>query len=168
MNTAQNKTSGLVRKPLKKGRKPILRKSPRSISYENFRSLKAVKDRDSQGLILCQDYKIGLPACRSRVPTPDLHHTKGRDGNLLFDERWLVWLVRSCHDKAHDNNTNSPSTKAPNDPARQMEPTPQRDAILAVQKQSYAPGARITGRTVYSSVQRRNAEFVERKKEGAI
>jgi hypothetical protein len=33
----------------------------------------------------------------------DLHHGKGRDGNLLTDKRWLYWLTRDCHEKAHEN-----------------------------------------------------------------
>lgn len=86
---------------LRRGRRPIPQSTPRSIRYEDFRKLKLIKDRDEEGLIACQDVNIGLDGCGARIPTPDLHHTQGRDGELLFDESKMVWLIRSCHQKVH-------------------------------------------------------------------
>lgn len=91
----------LQSKPLKR-KKYIPRFSPRSLKYEDFRKLKLLKDRNEVGLIQCQDYKIGLPACMKWMETPDLHHVKGRSGDLLFDERHMVWLARECHNAAHN------------------------------------------------------------------
>lgn len=89
------------RSPLKRSRRPIKQVSPRSIRYEDFRRLKLVKDRDEEGLIKCQDGLIGLPKCGVAIETPDLHHRKGRSGDLLFDESHMVWLTRECHNLAH-------------------------------------------------------------------
>ena len=35
-------------------------------------------------------------ACRQEMA--DVHHTKGRVGDLYTDTRWMVGLCRSCHD----------------------------------------------------------------------
>lgn len=158
--------SGLTRKPLKKGKRWIKQQSPRSIKYQDFRNLKAVKDRDEEGLLHCQDYLIGLPRCGVALPSLDLHHSKGRNGDLLFDERYLVWLVRTCHEAAH--NTSSPSTEAENDPQRPLEATPQRDAILGVQGRSAQSDNGDTGPEIYGSVQSMHANVVERKEEGVV
>lgn len=99
----RHQTATLTRSPLKRSRKPIKQKSPRSLKYDDFRNLKAVKDRDEEGLLHCEDYKIGLPRCGIARPNLDLHHIKGRDGDLLFDESQMAWLTRECHDAAHNS-----------------------------------------------------------------
>lgn len=96
------RTNTLKRSALKMNRKPIKRQSPRSIKYEDFRKLKAIKDRDEDGILHCQDWQIGLTRCGIGLPMLDLHHNEGRDGPLLFDESKMVWLTRECHDAAHN------------------------------------------------------------------
>lgn len=177
MSLDQKQSSGLKRSYLKRSQKPIAQSSPRSIKYEDFRNLKAVKDRDQNGLLHCQDYLLGLPRCGAAAPSMDLHHTEGRNGDLLFDESKMVWLIRSCHEAAH--NTSSSRTKAQDDTAgslvqrpesRRSEktPTPQRDAILGLQSRPAQSNSGKLGRTVYSSVQNSHAPFVARKKESIL
>ena len=93
---------------------------PRSKEWSKCRSEKAKSDIDEDGLIRCEDYKLGLPRCGiARLPEDmDLHHGKGRDGNLLTDKRWLVWLTRECHNEAHDNNSRFASSEAKDDTER--------------------------------------------------
>lgn len=88
--------------PLK--RSPLKSKGPKSTKWEKFRNEKAVRDRDEEGLIKCQDWKIELPRCGVAIPSPDLHHIEGRDKrpDLVFSESNLVWLIRSCHQLVHD------------------------------------------------------------------
>lgn len=94
--------SQLKRGKLRRGNRRIPQSSPRSIRYDDFRNLKLVKDRDEDGLIKCQDHLVGLPKCGIAIPTPDLHHTQGRSGDLLFDESKMVWLTRACHQEVHN------------------------------------------------------------------
>ncbi len=111
---ALQRSSGSIKKsPLKKG-KPIRKLGPRAKAWLQFRNAKAERDRDEDGLLQCEDWKIGLPKCGIGRPSLDLHHTKGRDGGLLTDERFVVWVTRSCHDAAH-NNTNSTRTETEDD-----------------------------------------------------
>lgn len=35
--------------------------------------------------------------------TTDIHHSRGRDGLLLFDTRWFKAACRQCHDWAENN-----------------------------------------------------------------
>lgn len=65
-------------------------------------------EKDEDGLILCEDWKLGMPHCGvARLPeNMDLHHSEGRDGKLLTDKSKLVWLIRECHDAAHNSNSN--------------------------------------------------------------
>lgn len=88
--------------PLK--RSPLKKKGPKSNLWDVFRAKKVARDRDEEGLIKCQDWKIGLPRCGVVIPSPDLHHIEGRDKapGLYFDEENLVWLIRGCHDDAHN------------------------------------------------------------------
>lgn len=102
-------SSGLTTKnPLKRGG-PIKKRGSRTIAWEKTRAEKAQSDVNEEGLIPCEDYKLGLPRCGiARQPEDmDLHHSKGRDGNLLTDKRWLVWLTRECHDAAHHPDTDN-------------------------------------------------------------
>lgn len=164
---------------LRRNRRPIKQFSARSISYRDFRNLKLVKDRDDEGLITCQDTQIGLPACGVRSSSPDLHHSKGRDGSLLFDERWLVWLTRDCHDRAHDRDTSSTLPEATDDPQRQVEDesrsprseeteTASSSTLSPVQGRSIESHPRGTGAEVHSNISRSDAPVMERQKEGAI
>lgn len=96
--------SQISSKPLKRG--SLNRRGPRAKSWEKCRAeVVAETEKDEDGLIRCEDYKLGLPRCNvARQPEDmDLHHSKGRDGNLLTDKRYLVWLTRECHDAAHGN-----------------------------------------------------------------
>ncbi len=46
-------------------------------------------------------YKIANPTCSGpvcRQPTSDVHHTRGRSGSLLLDERFWRPVCRKCHD----------------------------------------------------------------------
>lgn len=149
---------------LKRG-KPICRKGPRATLWENFAEQEAVKDRDEEGLIKCEDYKIGLPRCGVAVPRPDLHHVLGRDGNLLLDKKHLVWLVRPCHELAH-NPPSSTSPKTENDSTGQVGQAPSSSQVSPVQGRSSIGGPRKPGRTIYSSVQSRHAPVMEQKREG--
>lgn len=160
----------LSKSPLLK-RSPLKKRGPRATLWDALREKKLVRDRDAEGLIECQDWKIGLPRCGRRVASPDLHHAKGRDGKLLLDEEHLVWLVREpCHGLAHDNNSTKSSPKTPNDQPRPLgnKQTPSRTEVSRLQGQPVSVGARPTGRTVYSSVQNRYAPVVVRKKEGGV
>lgn len=156
-----------TKKPLKRG-KFINRKGPRATLWDYFVEQERRKARDEQGLIACEDYKIGLPRCNGRVPTPDLHHTEGREGLLLLDRTKMVWLIRGCHDKAHNRNSSSPSSETSYDAERQVGEAPSSPEIPPVQGRFATLGARPTGRTVFSSVSRSNAEFVERQKKGGV
>lgn len=83
-------------------RTALRRRGPVAEAWKAFRDAELVRDRDEEGLIHCQDYLIGLPRCGVAIPSPDLHHTKGRSGKLLFDKLNMVWLTRDCHDAAHN------------------------------------------------------------------
>lgn len=168
--TALPQKSGLTRSALKRGKKWINQKGPKTTLWEDFRAKKANNDRNREGLIACEDWKIGLPPCGLSSGSPDLHHIFGREDrpDLYFAEPNLVWLIRACHDKAHDFYTAKSSTKAQDDAQRQVEATPQRDALLGVQGPAEPVGARQPRRTVYSSVQSRHAPILERNTEAGI
>lgn len=86
-------------------RTPIKKVGRRAKEWEKCRSeMVAEAPRTEDDLILCQDQKAGLPHCGvAKIPKlMDLHHLKGRDGKLLTDKRYLVFLTRECHDKAHN------------------------------------------------------------------
>lgn len=36
-------------------------------------------------------------------PSVDLHHKKGRSGDLLFDTKFFMAVSRKCHDRIHQN-----------------------------------------------------------------
>ena len=75
--------------------------------WQAYRNATAQNSLDEDGLIRCEDHKMGLPACGiAREPqNMDLHHIKGRNEapDLYFDRSNLVWLTRECHDAAHNN-----------------------------------------------------------------
>lgn len=158
-----NKPGSLKRKPLKRSGW-LNRKGPRTTLWDVFVDQERKKARDEEGLIECEDYKIGLPPCHRRVPSPDLHHTKGRDGLLLLDRSKMVWLVRECHQKA-DNLKNNSRPKTTDDSARPVGATPQRDALLGVQGRAQIASSRRPRRTIFSSVQNPDAHIMERKRE---
>lgn len=164
------KSGSMKRNPLKRG-KFINKKGPLTTLWEVFRDKKLLRERNEEGLIECQDWKIGLPRCGVSVPSPDLHHIVGREEapGLYFHHPNLVWLIReTCHAAAHSRNSSKPRAKAQDDEERQMEATPQRDAILGVQGQSEKRSNGKLGRTVFSSVQNRNAEILARESKGRI
>jgi hypothetical protein len=84
-------------------KKPLPAKGRKSRAWQEFRDQKAKRDCDEEGLIKCQDWKIGLPRCGIAIPNPDLHHVVGRetDPRLYFEESNLIWLHRGCHNEAH-------------------------------------------------------------------
>lgn len=90
-------------KPLK--RSPLKKRGHKTKLWEVFSAKKAEKDRNEEGLIKCQDYKLGLPACNESLARPDLHHLVGRDErpDLYFADENLIWLTRECHRAAHNN-----------------------------------------------------------------
>lgn len=83
-------------------RSPLKKRGRISIEWEAFRNAEFEKDKDDEGLIRCQDYLIGLARCGIARSEMDLHHTKGREGKLLFDKSKMVWLIRECHGLAHE------------------------------------------------------------------
>jgi hypothetical protein len=100
--------------------KSIRKVGPRALAWKQTRAEKVASDVNDEGLIRCEDYKLGLPRCGiARQPEDmDLHHAKGRDGNLLTDKRFLVWLTRKCHDEAHSRNSRLTSPEAKDDAER--------------------------------------------------
>lgn len=82
-------------KPIKSGKKPV--------EWKKFRDQLAETERDDDGILYCEGHKIGLPRCGIGLPELDLHHVVGRevDPKLYFERSNLVWLTRSCHEKAH-------------------------------------------------------------------
>lgn len=56
---------------------------------------------------LAKDYKIKNPICERchLPPSTDVHHMKGRTGNLLTDENNFIALCRWCHDWAENHPT---------------------------------------------------------------
>jgi hypothetical protein len=55
-------------------------------------------------------FKTAHPTCRicelrGNVPrwTDDVHHSRGREGLLLFDVRYFIAACRTCHTWAEDN-----------------------------------------------------------------
>lgn len=117
---ALRRNTGLMtRSPLKRGG-PIKKRGTRAIAWEKCRNEKAQSDVDEDGLIHCEDYKLGLPRCGiARLPEEmDLHHSEGRDGKLLTDKTKLVWLTRECHNEAHDKNSSGSSSKTQDDAER--------------------------------------------------
>lgn len=80
---------------------PLRKRGRVSLEWEKFRNAEFEKDKDEEGLIRCQDTKIGLPHCGVSSINMDLHHTEGRDGKLLFDKSKMVWLTKQCHGKIH-------------------------------------------------------------------
>lgn len=100
--------SGMIKagKPLAKGR--LVKRGRLAKEWTEFRAAEFEKDKDEEGLIRCQDYKIGLPHCGVASSEMDLHHIEGRDGKLLLDKTKMVWLTRGCHGKAHDTKNRNP------------------------------------------------------------
>ena len=87
-------------------RSPLKRVGPKALEWNHFRNNQAQIDQDEEGLIRCEDHKIGLPKCGiAREPSDmDLHHIKGRNEapKLYYDRSNLVWLTRECHGEAHN------------------------------------------------------------------
>lgn len=175
----------MKRSPLKRGPLPrgvyINRKGPMTTLWEEFRAKKLLRDQNGDGVIECQDWKLGLPPCGESSESPDLHHIEGREArpDLYFADSNLVWLLRGCHDAAHSQNTSGSVSEAEDDSLGQMEerPRPHRPeeaetassrSLSPVQGRPSERDYRHVGRTVFSSVQRRNAEVVVRQKEGSI
>jgi len=112
-------STSIKRSPLKRGG-PVKAVGSRGLAWKACRSEKAKEDVDEEGLIKCEDYKIGLARCTIARPPKNmhLHHSKGRDGDLLTDKRWLVWLTSECHTEAHSPDTSGSSSQAQNDEER--------------------------------------------------
>lgn len=99
------KRQNISKRPL---RRTALRKvGPMQEKWKAYRNATAKNSLDEDGLIKCEDHKMGLPTCGiAREPSQmDLHHIKGRNEapELYFDRSNLVWLTRECHDEAHHN-----------------------------------------------------------------
>lgn len=94
------RSHGLKRTLLKRRRK-------KAEKWAAYRNATAQNSLDEDGLIRCEDHKMGLPACGiAREPNQmDLHHVIGRNErpDLYFDRSNLVWLTRECHGEAHNN-----------------------------------------------------------------
>lgn len=161
-------------KPLKRGKR-IKSRGSKATLWDYFAKRLADRERDSDGNLTCED------CGEIKAPVLDLHHEIGRTvrPDLYFDRKNLKWLCRGpgtndCHGKAHNeekvsrSNSYRPVPKAKNDPARQVEKTANSGAVLPLQGPVEFVSPRRTGRTVFSSVQNRNASVVVRSKEGAL
>lgn len=75
--------------------------------WQGYRTSRALKDQDEDGLIKCQDHLVGLPRCgiAREASDMDLHHIKGRNEapELYFVDSNNIWLTREHHDEAHNN-----------------------------------------------------------------
>lgn len=71
--------------------------------WDAFRAKKFDREKNEEGLIRCQDTKLGLPHCGISRSSMDLHHIVGREAapDLYFADENLVWLTRECHETAH-------------------------------------------------------------------
>lgn len=155
---------------LKRGR--LKKRGHKATMWDEFRGKKFNRDKDEDGLVKCQDYKIGLPACGiARLsPDMDLHHIEGREAapSLYFAESNLVWLTRDCHNAAHGRNTISTSSEASHDQKRQVEETATSSKVLRVQGQSTSVGAGRPGPQVRHSVSHTDAEIVEQQEASGV
>lgn len=98
----------------------IKRKGNRMKAWEVFSNSYAIECRDDNGLIECQctaecQQSLDCPCHWGHVNQfrPDLHHLIGRDGDLLFDKHYLVWLTRKCHERVHAGANNNFSRPGP-------------------------------------------------------
>lgn len=82
--------------------KPIKKQGPKAMEWKKFRNEQFQKDCDEEGLIRCEDTKVGLIHCGVANISPDLHHLEGRDGKLMFDRSKMVWVTRRCHEIIHN------------------------------------------------------------------
>jgi len=99
---AIKRSSLLNRGGFLKRAKSIKKMGSRGLTWQKFRNDQFEKDKDEEGLIRCEDNRIGLPQCGISRSEMDLHHVEGRDGNLLTDRSKMVWLTRECHNEAHN------------------------------------------------------------------
>lgn len=150
-------------------RSQLRKKGPMTTLWDDFRDKKLLRERNDEGVIECQDWRIGLPRCGMSVPSPDLHHIIGREAApvLYFHHPNLVWLVRACHDAAH-NNPRVSSTEAQDDEERQMEATPQRDALLDLQRRPAQSNQGQLGAKILSNLQSTDAKELARKGKSGI
>lgn len=151
--------------PIKRSR--LKTRGPKAEAWKAFRDAKAKRDRDEEGFIKCQDWKIGLKPCRRWRQSPDLHHIINRDArpDLYFDETNLIWLVRECHDEAHNKDTDSSSSKTENDPSGPLEEAASDYTILGLQRRAAEGAQRDPGAEVYSEILGANARLLEHQKE---
>lgn len=146
----------------------------RSTLWDAFAEQERRRARDTDGLIACEDWKVGLPRCYRRVTSPDLHHTEGRDGELLLDRSKMVWLVRTpCHDYAHnpahipDVETQDDSTGSL-DQQRERNWAPSGNSILPMARRSPRFGEGPTRREIRRNISSTDAAFLERTAKGTI
>jgi len=73
-------------------RKPIARRSPKRAKQERVYSK------------LRKDFLLSSPTCQAQLPntckhhSTDVHHMKGRIGELLTDTNFFLSVCRPCHD----------------------------------------------------------------------
>ena len=86
---------GLRRTPMKRGK----RVNPRSEKMtEAMEAYKPLRD-----LFLMRHRECQVRARGCTRWTQDLHHRKGRLGELLLDEAWFAACCRSCHSYVHEH-----------------------------------------------------------------
>ena len=151
-------------------RSPLRKRGRKTTLWDDFSAKKAIKDRDEEGLIKCQDWKVGLRRCEIAIPRPDLHHVVGRENapELYFAESNLVWLTRNCHDAAHGRNTYYTSPKAPHDPKGQVGQEASSSKVLPVQGRLEGTGEGGLGRAIRRDISRTDAEILEQQKKVVI
>ena len=72
---------------------------------------KSKEAQDAVYAAIAKLFKAAHPTCRicelrGNVPprwTDDVHHSRGREGLLLFDVRYFIAACRTCHTWAEDN-----------------------------------------------------------------
>lgn len=88
----------LKRSPLKR-KTPLFRKKKlnKVSTKQTQRNIKYYRIRDQ--------YMKEHPVCEvcGLEPSRDLHHKKGRSGDLLFDTQFFMAVSRKCHDRIHQN-----------------------------------------------------------------
>jgi len=70
------------------------------------RSDKRIEQEKKYNKIKGELVKVKGPCffCGEPVKQPDIHHLKGRDGDLIYNERYLVRVHRKCHSEYHDDS----------------------------------------------------------------
>lgn len=97
------------RRPQPKARQPLKQKA-----YAIPKQSKKEVERQKKYRPIAKEFKLLNPICKCgridertgkvcRKATTDVHHTKGKIGELLFDVRWFLPVARVCHNWINDH-----------------------------------------------------------------